>query len=183
MWPRIFWVFLIALSFHPSLAASENQIDDLCKKMKIQQMKDKKKAPEFSLGGLSGRKGDLKEFRGKIVFLTFWATWCGPCREEFPTIEALWRQLKGRDFVVLSIAGDLEGAAPVEKFIGKNGYTFRVLLDPKGEALDLYRVDKIPMTFVIDKKGSIVGKALGPRNWACQEAISLFTQLIEAAEK
>jgi peroxiredoxin len=180
---KIFWIFLLALSFQPSFGAPEGQIDDLCKKMKIQQMKDKKKAPEFDLGGLSGRRGVLKDFKGKIVFLTFWATWCGPCKEEFPSIEALWRQLKGRDFIVVSVAGDLEGAAPVEKFITKNGYTFHALLDPKGDALDLYRVDKIPTTFIIDKKGRMIGKALGPRNWACPEAIALFTHLIEAAEK
>ncbi len=146
-------------------------------------MKDRKKAPEFSLGGLSGRKVELKNFQGKIVFLTFWATWCGPCKEDLPSIEALHRQFKAKDFIVLTVAVDLEGAIPVEKFIAKQGYTFYVLIDRKSEILDLYRVEAIPTTFLIDKKGRIIGKALGPRDWKCPEAVSLVNQLIERVEK
>ena len=146
-------------------------------------MRDKKKAPEFSLDGLSGRKVELKNFKGKVIFLTFWATWCGPCKQELPSIEALHQQLKGKDFVVLTVAVDLEGALPVEKFIAKQGYTFYVLIDSKSQVLDLYRVEGIPMTFLIDKKGRILGKALGPRDWKCPEAMSLFNQLVERIEK
>lgn len=146
-------------------------------------MREKKKAPEFSLDGLGGRRVELRNFKGKVIFLTFWATWCGPCKQELPLIEALHRQFKGKDFVVLTIAVDLEGAIPVEKFIAKHGYTFYVLVDSKNEILDRYRVEGIPMTFLIDKKGRILGKALGPRNWNSPEAISLFNQLIETIEK
>ncbi len=157
--------------------------DDLFSKLKIQVVKDGKKAPEFSLDGLSGRKAELKNFKGKVIFLSFWATWCGPCKEELPSIEALHQHFKGKDFVVLTVSVDVEGVPPVEKFIAKHGYTFYVLMDPKGEVLDLYRVEKIPMAFLIDKKGRIVGKAMGPRNWKSPEALSLFTRLIEAIEK
>ena len=174
-----FWVFLILVC--PIFSANGN--DDLFLKLKIQTMRDKKKAPEFSLDGLSGRKVELKNFKGKVIFLTFWATWCGPCKGELPSIEALHQQLKGKDFVVLTVAVDLEGALPVEKFIAKQGYTFYVLIDSKSQVLDLYRVEGIPMTFLIDKKGRIVGRALGPRDWKSPEAISLFNQLIERIEK
>jgi cytochrome c biogenesis protein CcmG/thiol:disulfide interchange protein DsbE len=183
MLPRKFsvclWLFLIL--FCPVYSA--NGDDDLFSKLKIQPMKDGKKAPEFSLDGLSGRKGELKNFRGKIIFLSFWATWCGPCKEELPSIEALHRYFKGKDFVVLTVAVDIEGVSPVEKFLARHGYTFHVLTDPKGETLDLYRVEKIPMAFLIDKKGRIVGKAMGPRDWKSPEALSLFTRLIETIEK
>jgi peroxiredoxin len=162
---------------------SANGDHDLFSKLKIQQMKDRKKAPEFSLEGLSGRKVELKNFQGRIVFLTFWATWCGPCKQEMPSIEALHQRFKGKDFVVLTVAVDLEGAIPVEKFIAKQGYSFYVLIDSKSQILDLYRVEGIPMTFLIDKKGRILGRALGPRDWKSPEAISLFTQLIEKIEK
>lgn len=140
-------------------------------------------APEFSLEGLSGRKFELRNFKGKVIFLTFWATWCGPCKEELPSIEALHQQFKGKEFVVLTVAVDLEGTIPVEKFLAKHGYTFHVLVDSKNAMLDLYRVEGIPMTFLIDKKGRIIGKALGPRNWKSPEAISLFNQLIEKIER
>ncbi len=166
--------------FSPIFSVNGNE--DLFLKLKIQTMRDNKKAPEFSLEGLSGRKVELKNFQGKIVLLTFWATWCGPCKQEMPSIEALHQQFKGKDFVVLTIAVDLEGAIPVEKFIAKNGYTFYVLIDSKSQVLDLYRVEGIPTTFVIDKKGRILGKALGPRDWKSPEAISLFNQLIKKIE-
>jgi len=174
-----FWVFLILVCSTFSVDGD----DDLFLKLKIQPMREKKKAPEFGLDGLGGRRVELKNFKGKVIFLTFWATWCGPCKQELPLVEALHRQFKGKDFVVLTIAVDLEGAIPVEKFIAKHGYTFYVLVDPKNEVLDRYRVQGIPMTFLIDKKGRIVGKALGPRNWKSPEAISLLTQLIETIEK
>ncbi len=163
--------------------SSVNGFDDLCLKLKIQLMKDKKKAPEFTLDGLSGRKVELRNFQGKIVFLTFWATWCGPCKKELPSIEALHQRFKGKDFAVLTIAVDLEGAIPVEKFVAKNGYTFYVAVDSKNQVLDLYRAEAIPMTFLIDKKGRIFGKALGPRDWGCPEAITLFSRWIEKVEK
>jgi thiol-disulfide isomerase/thioredoxin len=117
----ICFLFFLIL-FCPLLSA--NRDDDLFLKLKIQQMKDRKKAPEFSLEGLSGRKVELKNFQGRIVFLTFWATWCGPCKQELPSIEALHQRFKGKDFVVLTVAVDLEGAIPVEKFIAKQGYSF-----------------------------------------------------------
>ncbi len=171
--------FLVLLC--PIFSASGN--DDLFLKLKIQLMKDKKKAPEFSLDGLSGRKIELRNFQGKIVFLTFWATWCGPCKEELPSVEALHQRFKGKDLAVLTIALDLEGAIPVEKFIAKHGYTFYVAVDSKNQVLDLYRAEAIPMTFLIDKKGRIFGKALGPRDWKCPEAIALFSQCIDKVEK
>src|SRR3990172_8812677 len=114
-------LFLLFILLGPFFSAIGE--DDLFSKLKIQLIKDRKKAPDFSLDGLGGRKVELKNFNGKIVFLTFWATWCGPCKEEMPSIEALHQQLKKKDFVVLTIAVDLEGTLPVEKFITKNGYT------------------------------------------------------------
>ena len=174
-----FWVFLIL--FCPIFSAYGDE--NLFLKLKVQPMRDKKKAPEFSLEGLGGRKVELRNFKGKIIFLTFWATWCGPCKEEMPSIEALHQHFKGKDFVVLTVAVDLEGAIPVEKFIAKHGYTFYVLVDSKNQILDLYRVAGIPMTFLIDKKGRIIGKALGPRNWKSPEALALFSMLIGRTEK
>jgi len=158
-------------------------LDDLFLKLKIRPLKDGKKAPDFSLDGLSGRRVELKQFKGKVIFLTFWATWCGPCKEELPSIEALHRQFKGKDLAVLTISVDHEGAVPVEKYISKQGYTFYVLTDPKGTLLDLYGVERIPTTVLIDKKGRIIGKAIGPRDWKTSEAISLLTLLIERVEK
>jgi peroxiredoxin len=175
-------LLLVCFLFSP-FSSAHGGLDDLFLKLKIRSLTDGRKAPNFSLDGLSGRRVELKQFKGKVVVLSFWATWCGPCKEELPSIEALHRQFKGKDLAVLTVSVDYEGTVPVEKYIAKQGYTFYVLVDAKGSLLDLYGVELIPTTILIDKKGRLIGKALGPRDWASPEAISLFNQLIEKIEK
>jgi peroxiredoxin len=171
-------VLLIIAILAPCWAAT-GEMEKLFLSAKVQFLSSKNKAPEFSLEGLSGRRADLKQFKDKVVLLTFWATWCGPCKEEMPSLEALHQEFQGKDFTILTVSVDAEGAIPVEKFIARRGYTFYVLLDPKGTLLDLYRVEAIPTSFLLDKKGRVIGKALGARNWKSPEAISLVTRLIE----
>ena len=143
---------LICLCF-----SAEGKENDLFTKINIQLIKDKKKAPNFCLVNLEGKKVDIKDLKGKVVFLNFWATWCGPCKEEMPSMEALHQHYKNKDFVFLTISVDYGGVNPVKEFIGKQRYTFPVLIDQKGETLDLFEVKGIPMTFLIDKKGRMRG--------------------------
>ena len=163
-----------ALSF-----SSEKSRDELYLKIGIQSIKGDKKAPDLCLENLKGGISELRKFRGKVVFLNFWATWCGPCKEEMPSIEKLYQQFKERDFTFLSISVDYEGKDPVKKFIEKQRYTFPVLLDPECKVLDLYDVKRIPTTILIDKNGKLIGKVTGPRNWNSQEVISLLNILLE----
>lgn len=169
-------IILIFLGLHASIEGGE---DDLFLKIGIQPIKDSRKAPNFYLKGLNGRKFELKDFKGKVIFLNFWATWCGPCKEEMPSIEKLYQQFIEKDFVFLTISVDYEGKKPVKEFIEKQRYTFPVLLDPKCKVLDLYEVKGIPTTIIIDKKGKMVGKAIGPRNWTSPEVFSLLALFIE----
>jgi thiol-disulfide isomerase/thioredoxin len=148
----------------------------LFSKIGIQSIKDKKKAPYCCLEGLNGEKVELSTLKGKIVFLNFWATWCGPCKEEMPSIEALCQRYKEKDFVFLTISIDYGGAEPVRKFIEKQRYRFPVLLDPAGGTLDLFEINKIPATIIIDKKGKMIGRVIGPRNWSSPEVFSLIDQ-------
>jgi peroxiredoxin len=171
-------LFIILISFTLSLSL-ERRREELFLKIGIQFIKGDKKAPNFSLEDLKGKKLELRNFKGKVVFLNFWATWCGPCKEEMPSIEALYQQFKEKDFVFLTISVDYEGKKPVKEFIEKQRYTFPVLLDPKCETLDLYKVTRIPTTFIIDKNRKIIGKATGPRDWKSPEAISLLNLLLE----
>lgn len=167
-------ILLISLSF-----TAEGGEDEFYSRIRINPIKGNKKAPDFSLKDLNGKGVEIKQFKGKVIFLNFWATWCGPCKEEMPGMEALHQQLKEKDFVMLTISVDYEGIKPVQEFINKQRYTFPVLLDPKGETLDLFEVKGIPTTFLIDKKGKMIGKAIGPRDWKSIEVESLLNLLIE----
>ena len=94
-------------------------------------------------------------------------------------MEALYNQFKEKDFVFLSISVDYAGVKPVKEFIEKHRYTFPVLIDPKCEVLDLFEVKGIPTTLLIDKKGIMIGKAIGPKDWKRPELISILNLLIE----
>jgi peroxiredoxin len=167
-------ILLVNLAF-----TVEGGEDDLFSKIRINPIKGDKKTPDFSLKDLNGKKVEIKQFKGKIVFLNFWATWCGPCKEEMPSLEVLHQQFKEKKFVLLTISVDYEGIKPVQEFVNKRHYTFPVLLDPKCETLDLFDVKGIPTTFMIDKKGRMIGRAIGPRDWKSPEAFSLINLLIE----
>jgi peroxiredoxin len=177
MTKKSFFLFalLFVFSFGPP-AHSEG--DELLSKIGIQSMKDKRKAPDCTLEALNGERIQLKTFKGKMIFLNFWATWCGPCKEEMPSMEALYQKFKEKDFVFLTVAVDYGGAKRVKEFIEKQRYQFPVIVDPAGKTLDLFEINKIPSTLIIDKKGRIIGRAIGPRNWNSPEVVSLLNQTL-----
>ena len=132
---------------------------------------------EVTLPDLSGRQVSLSDFKGKILFVNFWATWCPPCREEMPSMQKLHARLKDKDFLMVAI--DLqESAEPVKKFLNEYELTFMTLLDSKGETGPLFGISSIPTTLIMDKNGMIIGVALGPRDWASKKSIALFEHLI-----
>ena len=94
-------------------------------------------------------------------------------------MEALYQQFKEKDFVFLTISVDYGDGKNVKEFIEKHHFAFPVLLDPKCKTLDLYAVKGIPTTIIIDKKGMMIGKAIGPRNWKKPEVISFLNVLLE----
>lgn len=117
---------------------------DLFSRVRIDPIKGDKKAPDFSLRDLNGNKVEMKQLKGKTILLNFWATWCGPCKEEMSSLEVLHQQFKERNFVLLTISVDYEGSEHVRGFISKHHYTFPALLDPKGETLDFFNVKGVP---------------------------------------
>ncbi|HEA64922.1 MAG TPA: TlpA family protein disulfide reductase [Candidatus Aminicenantes bacterium] len=143
----------------------------------VQEITPPVEALDFALKNLEGSEVSLKDFQGKVVFLNFWATWCGPCREEMPSMEKLWQRFKEKAFVILAV--DLrEGKEEVNSFMKDYGLTFSVLLDSKGEVGSMYAVRAIPTTFLIDSEGRIVGAALGARDWANEDALDLIEHLL-----
>lgn len=137
-------------------------------------------APDFTLPDLQGRSHRLSDFRGKVVFLNLWATWCPPCREEMPSMEALYRRLKDRGFVVLAVAEDEGGAAVVGPFVTEMQLTFPVLLDPGATLSPRFGATGYPETFIIDRTGRVVNHTIGPAAWHSGEMVAYFEQLLSA---
>lgn len=137
-------------------------------------------APEFSLSDLTGKKVQLKALRGKLVFLNFFATWCGPCREEMPGMERLFRMHQDKGFVVLAVNME-ESAKTVRPFIQQLKLSFPIVLDSEGAVTRDYGVRALPVSFLIGRDGNIRWRAIGGRDWESAEARQLFAQLV--AEK
>jgi thiol-disulfide isomerase/thioredoxin len=131
---------------------------------------------EITLMDLNGRPVSLSEFRGKIVFLNFWTTWCFDCRIEMPVMEKLHQKFKNNDFAMVTINLQ-EPVSQVKQFFKDYGLTFSALLDSDGEVGAHFRITAIPTTFILDKQGIIIGKITGPRNWDGKKAFALFEHL------
>lgn len=115
---------------------------------------------DFSLEDLNGNTVSLSDYKGKKVFLNFWATWCPPCKAEMPDIEKLYQETKDSDLVILAVNVG-EDKNTVQEFIRDKGYNFPVLLDVKGEVSQLYQVTLIPTSYFIDTEGYLDDGATG----------------------
>ena len=150
-----------------------------CNSFGIQKFAKGKSAPAFSLKTLNGGKVSLSEFKGKPVLITFWATWCTSCKEELPELEKFFIGKKDQlGIVLITIDGEREGA--VQKIVSENKITLPVLLLLKEKVMDQYGVRGwIPLTFLVDREGMLVGKIVGQRDWGTPEAWSCLKELFE----
>ncbi|HEX3983629.1 MAG TPA: TlpA disulfide reductase family protein [Acidisoma sp.] len=120
----------------------------------------------------------LAHYRGKGVVLNLWATWCGPCVAELPTLDRLAGLVAGQDIVVLPVSSDADGAAPVRSFYDSHGIDhLPILLDPGGRILQSWQVPGIPLTVIFDRDGHPRAKLLGAANWSTPEAVAAVTSL------
>jgi thiol-disulfide isomerase/thioredoxin len=134
------------------------------------------RAPDFNLRDGAGGMASLSGNRGNLILLNFWATWCGPCREEMPSMEQLSRSFGGQGFTVLAV-NQRESAAQVERYMKTNGLNFRAPLDTDGRVSASYRVYGIPATYLIDAHGQAIGMKSGTRDWAAREVVDVFRKL------
>ncbi|MFQ8832902.1 MAG: redoxin domain-containing protein, partial [Ruthenibacterium lactatiformans] len=125
-------------------------------------------APDFTLTDQFGKTHTLSDYQGQVVFLNFWATWCGPCQREMPDIQAMYEDLglNEEDVVVLAVANPKSDQYPynqdvsedeVKRFLEENGYTYPVAMDTTGEVFAAYGVRAFPTTFMIDREGNVFG--------------------------
>jgi peroxiredoxin len=123
----------------------------------------------------------LSELRGKVVLLSFWATWCKPCEEEMPSMERLHRRLEGQPFALLAVSVDAD-AAEVTGFRDRLGLTLPILLDPEKKTAGAYQAFRFPETVLIDAKGEIAGRFVGPRDWDSTTYVEKIQSLIPRAQ-
>ena len=136
-------------------------------------------APNFRLRDLDGNLTSLSQFRGKVVLLNFWATWCGPCRVEMPAMEQLYRTYSRREFQILAVSTDPQGAAVTRPFQQKTGLTFPILHDTEMQIGLTYGARSLPMTFMVDRQGVVRQKIFGARDWDSPEARELIQLLMK----
>ena len=164
-----------ALFFSASIHAAESP--DFKAMPKLQEVKDRPPAPDFSLPDHGGNKKSLKDYRGKVVFLAFWATWCEYCREEIPAMESLYRDFKGKglEIVAVNIKDKREDALA---FIKKHRISYPVLMDPEGDVGALYGAFATPTVYLIDRKGTVLARQWGPAGWNSPGARKLIAELL-----
>jgi peroxiredoxin len=138
-------------------------------------------APGFNLPALDGRPVDLGAYRGKIVLLNFWATWCGPCVQEMPSLERLHRTLGPEGLAVVTVSTD-EDEAALQQFVKQYALTMPVLRDPGGRGpAARYHTTGYPETFVLDRAGLLLQHTVGPAEWDSPEALDYFRGLLKGA--
>lgn len=137
-------------------------------------------APDFAVPDLQGQATRLSAFRGKVVLVNLWTTWCPPCREEMPSMEKLWLKLRDRGFVLLGVSQDEGGQAVVKPFVEQLGLTFPVLVDPEHQVGDRYEVWGYPESFLVDREGRVVERIIGPRDWLAPSQVESIEKLLAA---
>lgn len=127
-------------------------------------------APEFTLKDITGAAFSLSAYKGRVVLLNFWATWCPSCREEIPSMNKLSRQLKSRGFSIIAVSTD-RSVSDVRVFLKDHPADFTVLLDSLSVSKSLYKVFVLPTSYLIDKRGVIVEKFYGEEDWSDPELV------------
>ncbi|RMD85877.1 MAG: TlpA family protein disulfide reductase [Candidatus Dadabacteria bacterium] len=145
-------------------------------------------APNFSARDITGKKVSLADFRGKVVLINFWASWCAPCVQEMPSLERLYERLQSRGLVVLAIGVDDE-EKNLRAFVEEYDLTFPVLLDLQGKIKHTYRVSGVPESLVVDRSGKLAMirdpqddlptvRMIGPREWDSPNVVARISHIL-----
>jgi len=162
-------IILLLLAFSP-LSSAQQAGKGLTKLPTVTQ------AADFVLTDLDGKQHRLSDYRGQVVIINFWATWCPPCRAEMPSMQRAWEQLEKEGILMLGIdVGEDEDT--IFQFTANYPVEFPLLMDSDSKVIDQWPVLGLPTTFVVDPKGNIVYRAIGGREWDDPELLALVRAL------
>lgn len=175
---RSLLIFVFLLVTTASVLFGQSAVEDKLAELGFAIAAERSEAPDFTLEDLDGRESSLSSYRGKVVFLNFWATWCGPCRAEMPSMERLYAELPRDRFEILAV--DMrEFRGKVAEFVDELDLTFPVLLDERGVTGAMYGIRGIPTTYLVDKEGNLVARLVGSRQWDTAEVQEAIRHLID----
>jgi peroxiredoxin len=138
-------------------------------------------APEFqAVHVATGAPAKIDDYRGKVVLLNIWATWCPPCVEEMPSMERLHRKLAGTDFQIVAVSVDEQDSTVVDKFVKDHGLSFEILHNRDGSIQRIYQTTGVPESFIIDRNGMIVKRTIGASAWDSPVQEALIRSLLNA---
>ena len=139
-------------------------------------------APQTTLGAKDGTTTTLAAFRGRVVLVNFWATWCAPCIKELPSLARLQAQLGGAGFTVVALSEDLKGWPVIAPFLGEHGIAqLPVLHDPQGAASRAFKATGLPTSVLLDRDGRELGRLVGPAEWDGPDALALLRHYLAKA--
>jgi peroxiredoxin len=170
-------VTLSVVSLKPAPALTQSKVDYKAVPI-LQAMKEVAPTPEINLATPDGKKLSLKDFRGKIVLLNFWASWCVPCREEMPAMEKLYQEFKDKNFVILAVAVKDRKQDAVD-FAKELKITYPIALDPDAKVGQEYGAWGLPATYIIGPKGEGLARGWGPAEWYGNGARKLIRDLVD----
>jgi thiol-disulfide isomerase/thioredoxin len=171
----------ILLLVAPTLGAAEEGEADMPDRAKLGEFVPSTQpypAPAISLADTSGHSVELSELQGKLVIVNLWATWCGPCLREMPSLERLQSRL-GERVAVLAVSEDRGGNKTVEPFIAKLGLkSVKIYIDPKSEVGHAFGVRGLPTSFLIDREGKVLGRVEGAAEWDSPKILGVLEPLL-----
>ena len=179
--PRSLLSLVLVAAFGCDSPATESAVDSPAQatpKRTRSFLKVGSPAPNFQLWDLNGKPVTLAEYRGSVVLVNFWATWCEPCKVEMPAMEQLYKDFNRKDFEILAISTDAEGAAVTRPFPDELALTFPILHDSDFRVGLVYGARTLPISFLVDRQGIVTHRIYGARDWYSTEAMQLVRTLL-----
>jgi len=134
--------------------------------------------PSFYLKDLKGQEVHLQDYKDKLILVNFWASWCGPCNDEAPSLERMYKELHSKGLVVIGISIDRH-VPEVKKFVKLYSITFPVLLDTDESAASAYGITGVPETFILNHNYKLIKHVIGPLDWTSPDVMSYLTGLLK----